>query len=139
MGKTPLTLAKINYGMSQNLWLPAKPEVVAGNQPAIAYTLPKIVYDECYLPTDNMMRTFTRFRRNHDPAWASVSAKTHFDLFNIFTEKDVYDKPGILALLMKSNRWGAGTIAKMALAQADNTSETAGGFVMGVALMHFYA
>lgn len=85
--------------------------------------MPKIIYDECYLPTDNMTRTFTQFRRGHDPAWASVSAKTHFDLFNIFTEKDIYDKPGILALLMKSNRWSAGTLSRMALAQASNNDQ----------------
>lgn len=31
MGKTPLMFSKLNVGMSQNLWLPAKPEVFTGN------------------------------------------------------------------------------------------------------------
>ena len=115
-GRAPLTLAKLNLGIVPNLWLPARPEVVIGNQSPIDFALPKLVYDECFLPTDNMTRLYTHIRRDCDPAFSTVSAQTHFALFNIFTEKQISEGSGILNLLMMSNNWGAGDMARMALA-----------------------
>lgn len=46
--------------MNQNLSLISKPEVTASMQSPITFNLPKMVYDECFLISDNNTNVFSK-------------------------------------------------------------------------------
>ena len=81
-----------------------------------------MVYDECFLISDNNMNLFSQQRKGVDISFSTVSVETHFRLFNIFNEQNLhqsifYEKQSwdsaysIIGLLMRSNSWSYGDIA----------------------------
>ena len=63
-----------------------KPEIFISTSNPINFEVPKMVYDECFLLTDNNNALFSQQRKYLDPSLATVSVDTHFSLFNIFNE-----------------------------------------------------
>ena len=103
----------------------------------ITYTLPRLVFDECFLISDNANRTFTKLRKNLDISFSSVSAKTHFDLFNIFNPSYITEQFftsgsgfGAMRLLSASNKWSASEL-----------SQLFGGdpIIASISMMHYHA
>lgn len=92
MGKIPFVFNKLNLGSQMNMLLPGKPEIYTSNESPISYTLPKMVYDDCFLLSDNNTSLFRKERFFQDSAFATVSVKTHFDLFNIFNEANMHEQ-----------------------------------------------
>ena len=89
-----------------------------------------MVYDECFLVSDNNTNLFSKQRKNVDISLSTVSVETHFNLFNIFNEKNLHEqiycqpkdsKPNwssglsIIGLLQRSNRWSVSDIAYLAV------------------------
>lgn len=150
MGKIPFVFNKLNLGAQMNMLLPAKPEIYTSNESPINFTLPKMVYDDCFLLNDNNAGLFRKQQLYKDSAFATVSVKTHFDLFNIFNEAYMYEqiytqKDGkanktfsIISLLASSNGWSLSDIAVQAIAQGRNCANYAGGFITGIALLHHF-
>ena len=50
-----------------------------------------MVFDELFLVSDNQTDTFKKLIPNEDVAFANVSCKTHFDLFNIFNAAYIHE------------------------------------------------
>ena len=109
--------------------LVSSPSIYVANNNPITFEVPKMMYDECFLVTDDNTRLFTQYRKNVDVSMSTVSVDTHFSLFNIFNEanlhKEIYspDKKSnfksafpILGLVMSSNNWGVADMSYMAVA-----------------------
>ena len=78
-------------GMQQNMLMVAKPEVVSTNNNPIEFTIPKMMFDECFFVSDNNSRLWTKFGKGIDVSMTQVSVENHFKLFNIFNEKNLHD------------------------------------------------
>ena len=91
MGKIPFTFARMQTGMQQNMLMVAKPEVVSTNNNPIEFTIPKMMFDECFFVSDNNTRLWTKFGKGIDVSMTQVSVENHFKLFNIFNEKNLHD------------------------------------------------
>ena len=59
LGKIPFVFSKLHTGMMQNMQLASKPYINVLSSHPIAYTLPKMIFDECYSVSDNSTRLFT--------------------------------------------------------------------------------
>jgi uncharacterized pyridoxamine 5'-phosphate oxidase family protein len=64
--------------------LSSNPDVRAQLDNPIVYDIPKLVFDELMLVSDNSSQTYRKLIPNEDIAFSNVSTRTHFDLFNIF-------------------------------------------------------
>ena len=51
----------MNIGFVPNYYMYTKPELFMQNTNPIEVFVPKLVYDECFLISDNNTRTFTKF------------------------------------------------------------------------------
>ena len=102
--------------------LVSKPDVMLTTSTPIKYELPKMIFDECFLISDNNTKLFTQQRKYLDISFSTVSTETHFSLFNIFNEKNLHENIfkekqswnsaySIIGLLMRSNSWSYGDIA----------------------------
>lgn len=142
-GKIPFTFCKMICGVQQNMLAVSKPDVMIANSNPIVFELPKQVYDECFFPTDNNTRLFTKFAKGLDQSMTTVSIDTHFSLFNIFNPANLHEnvykpaeKPNfksafpIIGLVMSSNNWSVGNISYMA--STDKLVQT-------ISMMHFYS
>ena len=72
--------------MQQNMALVSKPDVMLTTSSPITFEIPKMVFDECFLVSDNNSRLYSTQRKFRDVAFNQVSVETHFSLFNIFNE-----------------------------------------------------
>ena len=75
--------------------------------------IPKLIFDDGMLVSDNNTQTFTRFIKGEDIALSQVSIETHDKFFNIFNaeflHREFYKSGGglgILRLQALSNGWG---------------------------------
>ena len=91
MGKIPLVFSKMQHGMQQNMLLVNKPDVMVKNSTPIKFELPKMIFDECFLISDNNASLFTQQRKYLDVSMATISAENHFRFFNIFSEQNIHD------------------------------------------------
>ena len=58
--------------------LVTKPDIYVANTNPISFELPKMIYDECFMISDNNIRTFTKFVKGLDSSMSSVSVDNHF-------------------------------------------------------------
>ena len=126
--------------MQQNMALVSKPDVMLTTSSPITFEIPKMVFDECFLVSDNNSRLYSTQRKFRDVAFNQVSVENHFSLFNIFNEKNLHENIfnekqswnsaySIIGLLMRSNSWGYGDISYQAVADK---------VVQAVCLLHHY-
>jgi len=101
----------------------------------ITYEIPRLVYDECFLVTDNNTRLFKRLGK-YDEAFSELSFENHMRFFNIFNTKNLYQEAysqksnlSILSLLAKSNKWSFGELSWMHVADP---------LMKQIALMHYH-
>lgn len=71
--------------------LVSKPDVMITTSTPIKYELPKMIFDECFLISDNNTNLFRQQRKFVDVSFSTVSVETHFSLFNIFNEQNLHD------------------------------------------------
>ena len=127
MGKIPFMFSKMQHGMQQNMLLVSKPDVTISTSSPIKFELPKMIFDECFLISDNNTKLFSKHRKFQDVSFSTVSVETHFGLFNIFNVKNLHENLfkekqswnsaySILGLLMRSNGWSYGDISYQAVA-----------------------
>lgn len=82
--RIPVAFRKLQIGVQPNLLLSNNPDVRAQLDNPIVYDIPKLVFDELMLVSDNSSETYRKLIPNEDIAFSNVSTRTHFDLFNIF-------------------------------------------------------
>ena len=88
----------------------------------ISFELPRLVFDECFLISDNKTRLFKKLGP-FDEAFSELSLENHMKFFNIFNSLNLNtqafsEKSGfsILRLLAKSNKWSFGELSWMYVA-----------------------
>ncbi len=101
----------------------------------IIFDVPKLVYDECFLITDNCTRLFKKLGP-YDEAFSELGFENHMRFFNIFNSLNLYRESlsqksnfSILRLLAKSNKWSFGELSWMHVADP---------LIKQIALMHYY-
>jgi uncharacterized pyridoxamine 5'-phosphate oxidase family protein len=58
----------------------------------ISFEVPKIVFDECFLVSDNNTRLFRKLIKGEDIAFCQVGLDTHMKLFNIFNTVNLHEE-----------------------------------------------
>ena len=88
----------------------------------IIFTLPKLVFDELLLISDNQNATYRKLVKYEDISLCNFSTELHYGLFNIFNASNLHKEMwcgsafatfSILRLLCASNGWGASDLAFM--------------------------
>jgi hypothetical protein len=126
----------------------SKPDIYVANQNPIVFELPKMVYDECFLISDNNTALFSRQRKYRDPCFSTISVDNHFRFFNIFNQQNLHEQIynpdpvpkgnrnlglktfSVLGLLMRSNNWSVGDMSFQAVSDK---------FIQTISLMHYYS
>ena len=137
MGKVPFMFSELQIGVNPNYSLSSNPHVRHSRKNPIAFYVPSLIYDECYLPSDNQNTHFKKLIPYTDIEFCEVGVETHFKFFNIFNEvhlnEELYTSGsnlGILRLLQVSNKWSLNELAYLFVADK---------LVTIVALAHHYA
>jgi DNA helicase INO80 len=89
IGRIPLTFKELQVGMQPNPLFSAVPDLRTQMKNPISLEVPKLVFDECFLITDNQTRTFKKIG-NYDDSLSCVSIDTHMKFFNIFSAEAIY-------------------------------------------------
>lgn len=101
----------------------------------ISYELPRLIYDECLLISDNNTRLFKKLGP-YDEAFSEISLDNHMRFFNIFNTLNLYQESftdnsafSILRLLGVSNKWSFGELSWLHVADP---------LIKQIALMHYH-
>lgn len=136
VGRIPFSFRGLQHGMQPNPLLMNQPDVRNQMRNPISYEIPKMVYDECFIHSDNMTKLFTKLRKGLDIVYSEVGLETHMRFFNIFNTLNLHRECfksnsgfGILRLLSKSNNWSLGELSYLFVADP---------LMKQVALMHYY-
>ena len=105
-------------GVQHNPTFLTQPEVRSSAGNPIKLQIPKMIFDECFLPSTNMSQTFTKLVPHEDVAFSHVSIDTHLKFFNIFNAEKLHEEFftsgssfGILRVLAASNKWSVSEMA----------------------------
>jgi len=105
----------------------------------IVLTLPKLVFDELLLVSDNQNATYRKLIKYEDISLCSLSTESHYKFFNIFNASNLNEGMwrggpfatfSILRLICASNGWGASDLAF--LFTTDKLTSL-------IALIHYYS
>ena len=116
----------------------ASPEVRHSMTNPIVFTLPKLVFDELLLISDNQNATYRKLVKYEDISLCNFSTENHYKFFNIFNASNLHEGMwrggafatfSILRLLCASNGWGASDLAFMF--NSDRITSL-------IALIHYY-
>ena len=118
VGRNPLVWKDLAIGVNQNPAYLNTPEIRSQAVNPIKLMIPKLIFDECFLPSTNPNRTFTKYIPREDAAYSQVGIETHSRFFNIFNVKNLHEQFltsgssfGILRLLACSNKWSVSDVA----------------------------
>lgn len=107
------------------------------NSSPITFNLPKMIFDECFLVSDNNTAVFSKQRKGVDVSFSNVSIQTHFQFFNIFNEYNLYQSIyspkssfSIIGLLHQSNNFSFSDSVYLSVADKMMTS---------ISLLHYYS
>jgi len=131
-GRTPFAFSKLNIGVQQNYSAVtssftdrrlATPDVRCQLKNPITMKIPKLLFDECFLVSDNNTATKKLIRRNRDNSLANISIDTHLKFFNIFNTENLHRESqtsnsgfGILNLLKSGNGWSSSQLSYLFVA-----------------------
>lgn len=90
IGRNPYSFRELNVGVMAINIITNSPVVRTECKNPITFTIPKLVFDECFIVSDNRSQTFTKLIKNEDIAFSQIGAKIHFDLFNIFNAHNIH-------------------------------------------------
>ena len=83
-GRSPFVFRDLQVGVQPNLSFSSAPEVRTQVHNPIRLVIPKLIFDDGLLISDNNTQTFTRFIKGEDISLSQVSIETHAKFFNIF-------------------------------------------------------
>ena len=83
-GRSPFVFRDLQVGVQPNLSFSSAPEVRTQVHNPIRLVIPKLIFDDGLLISDNNTQTFTRFIKGEDISFSQVSIDTHAKFFNIF-------------------------------------------------------
>jgi hypothetical protein len=124
--------------MQPNPLLQAIPDLRTQMKNPISFEIPKLIYDECFLLSDNNTRLFKKLGR-FDNCFSELSLENHMKFFNIFNTLNLYQgafensRSGSIytniRLLSKRNKWSYREISWMHVADP---------IIKQIALMHYH-
>lgn len=86
----------------------------------ITFEIPKLIYDECFLLSDNKTKLFKKLG-HFDECFSEISFENHMRFFNLFNTLNLYREAfaqsntgsifSILRLLSRNNKWSFGEIS----------------------------
>jgi hypothetical protein len=136
IGRNPYSFRDLNIGVMGVNYITNNPTVRSEFKSPITLTIPKLVFDECFITTDNRTQTFKKLIRKEDVAFSQVSSEVHFAFFNIFNARYIHEQSfisgstfGILRLMAKDNRWSVSELAYLCGADP---------IMQQFSLLHFY-
>lgn len=104
----------------------------------IIFEIPKLIFDECFLLSDNNTKLFKKIGR-FDDCFSELSLENHMRFFNIFNTLNLYQGAfektnggsiySTLRLLSKSNKWSFGELSWLHVADP---------IIKQIALMHYH-
>ena len=104
----------------------------------ITFEIPKLIYDECFMVSDNNTKLFKKLGP-YDNCFSEISFENHMRFFNIFNTLNLYQGAfekassgsiySTLRLISKSNKWSFGEISWLHVADP---------IIKQIALMHYY-
>lgn len=137
VGRIPFSFRALQQGMLPNQAIQSKPELIISLKNPINYEIPKLVFDECFLISDNNTHQFTKLRKNLDISLCEVSYETNQRFFNIFNTLNLTRECftsnsgfGILRLLASSNKWSLGELAYLFVSDP---------LIKQISLLHYYS
>ena len=89
--RIPVSFKRLQIGVQPNIMLANNPDVRVLNENPICFKLPKMLFDELSLVSDNPTETYKKLIPREDTCFSHVSKNTHFDLFNIFNVKNLHE------------------------------------------------
>ena len=120
IGRNPFVFKEMAIGVQHNPTFLTQPEVRSSAGNPIKLQIPKMIFDECFLPSTNMSQTFTKLVPHEDVAFSHVSIDTHLKFFNIFNAEKLHEEFftsgssfGILRVLAASNKWSVSEMAQL--------------------------
>jgi len=126
LGKIPFLFRDLAIGVVPNQNLSQSPEVRNSFRNPIELTLPKLVFDECFIGSTNSTSHFRKLIRNEGIEYSEVGTETHFKFFNIFNEQYLQENViksgkqggslGALRLLMLAHKWGVSDLSYLFVA-----------------------
>jgi hypothetical protein len=75
--------------MQPNPLFSAVPELRTQMKNPISFEIPKLIFDECFLISDNQSKTFKKLGR-YDSSFSELGLETHLKFFNIFNTNAIY-------------------------------------------------
>jgi len=137
VGRQPYIFRELQVGVQANIAYQTSPDVRSQALNPITQCVPKLIFDECWLISDNNRHTFTQVRKHVDISMSSIAIDTHYSLFNIFNAKNLHDEFftsgstfGILRLMAKGNGWSVNDFAYLFVADK---------MMQIICLIHFHA
>lgn len=123
IGRTPYLFSEMQIGVMQNMGVLNNPDVRSLLKNPIKLTIPKLIYDECFLVSDNNTATQKLVRAGVDESMQRISITNHFKFFNIFHTENLHRESlksgsgfGILNLMCSSNKWSASELSYLFVA-----------------------
>ena len=102
---------------------PVLPDVRCLLKNPISMTIPKLVFDECFLISDNNQTTCKKIRKGQDDSMSYIGIETHMRFFNIFNTENLHRESlksnsgfGILNLLRQGNKWSCSDLSYLFIA-----------------------
>ena len=90
IGRIPLTFKELQVGMQTNPLFQAVPELRTQMKNPISFEIPKLMFDECFMVSDNNVRTYRKLG-HFDESFSHFSIENHMRFFNIFNTISLYN------------------------------------------------
>jgi hypothetical protein len=102
----------------------------------ITFEIPKIIYDECFMITDNNTKLFRKLG-THDETLSEVGIETHMRFFNIFNTLNIHQNAfsgksslfSTLRLMSKGAHWSESELSWLFVSDP---------IIKQIALMHYH-
>jgi uncharacterized pyridoxamine 5'-phosphate oxidase family protein len=85
----------------------------------LIFEIPKLLYDECFIISENQTKLFKKLKYCEDIAFCEIGFETHMKFFNIFNAYNMHNTVfsankshtfDILRLMIKGNKWSFGEL-----------------------------
>ncbi len=84
VGRIPFSFSEMQLGMQPNPNFQSIPDLRPQMRNPLIFEIPKLLFDECFLISDNANKLFKKLKYGEDEAFCEIGFETHMKFFNIF-------------------------------------------------------
>ncbi len=66
------------------------PDLRTQSRSPISFEIPKLIYDECFLASDNFTKLFRKITKGTDESMQEIGVENHMRFFNIFNTLNLH-------------------------------------------------